>query len=361
MKAAVLREVGKPLSIEDVSIGNPKAHEVLIRTAAVGVCHSDLHYIEGLYACPKPTVLGHESAGVVEKVGSEVSYVKPGDHVITCLSVFCGHCEYCTTGRPYSCQNPETGRAESEPPRLSQNDRIMHQFYNLSSFAEQMLIHEHALVKIRKDMPLDRAALIGCAVTTGFGAVIHTAGIEVGSTVAVIGCGGVGLSAINGAAIAGAGRIIAVDIKGSKLNLAKHFGATDVVDASRVDPVEAVRDMTDGGVEFSFEALGLKKTSEQAFRMLRPSGVATVIGMVPEGQMIEISGADLINDKTLKGSNMGSNHFRVDMPRFVDFYLAGKLKLDDMISRRIALTEINEAFAEMKRGEVARSVIVFEH
>jgi S-(hydroxymethyl)glutathione dehydrogenase/alcohol dehydrogenase len=237
----------------------------------------------------------------------------------------------------------------------------MHQFYNLSSFAEQMLIHEHALVKIRKDMPLDRAALIGCAVTTGFGAVIHTAGIDVGSTVAVIGCGGVGLSAINGAAIAGAGRIIAVDIKGSKLNLAKQFGATDVVDASRTDPVEAVKELTGGGVEYSFEALGLKKTSEQAFRMLRPSGVATIIGMVPEGQMIEVSGADLINDKTLKGSNMGSNHFRVDMPRFADFYLSGKLKLDDMIARRIKIEQINEAFDEMKRGDVARSVIVFDH
>jgi S-(hydroxymethyl)glutathione dehydrogenase/alcohol dehydrogenase len=305
-------------------------------------------------------VLGHESAGIVEKVGSEVTYVNPGDHVITCLSVFCGHCEYCTTGRPFSCQNPETGRSEEQEPRLSQKDGPMHQFYSLSSFAENMLIHEHALVKIRKDMPLDRAALIGCAVTTGFGAVTNTAQIEVGSTVAVIGCGGIGLSAINGAAIAGAGRIIAVDIKGSKLNLAKHFGATDVVDASRTDPVEAIRDMTGGGVEYSFEALGLKKTSEQAFRMLRASGTATIIGMVPEGQMIEVSGADLLSDKKLQGSNMGSNHFRVDMPRFVDFYLAGKLKLDDMISRRIGLEQINEAFAEMKRGEVARSVIMFD-
>jgi len=361
LKAAVLREIGQPLSIEEVAVSNPKAHEVLIRTAAVGVCHSDLHYIEGLYACPKPTVLGHESAGVVEKVGAEVSYVKPGDHVITCLSVFCGHCEYCTTGRPYSCQNPETGRDQGDEPRLAQSGKVMHQFYNLSSFAERMLIHEHALVKIRKDMPLDRAALIGCAVTTGFGAVINTAKVDVGATVAVIGCGGVGLSAINGAAIAGAGRIIAVDIKGSKLNLAKHFGATDVIDASRTDPVEAVREMTGGGVEYSFEALGLKKTSEQAFNMLRASGVATIIGMVPEGQMLEISGADLLSDKVLRGSNMGSNHFRVDMPRFVDFYLAGRLKLDDMISRRIGIEQINEAFAEMKRGEVARSVIVFDH
>jgi len=362
MKAAVLREVNKPLSIETVSISKPKSHEVLVRTAACGVCHSDLHYIEGKYAAPLPTILGHEAAGVVEAVGSEVTYVKPGDHVITCLSVFCGHCEYCTTGRPFSCQNPEVARSEDDEPRLAEpKGGDMNQFYSLSAFAEQMLIHEHALVKIRKDMPLDRAALIGCGVTTGFGAVINTANIEVGSTVAVIGCGGIGLSAINGAAIAGAGRIIAVDIKGSKLNLAKHFGATDVVNAAEVDPVEAVREMTGGGVEYSFEALGLKKTSEQAFQMLRASGMATIIGMVPEGEMIEVHGADLLSDKVLRGSNMGSNHFRVDMPRYVDFYLNGKLKLDDMISRRIPIEQINEAFAEMKTGEVARSVIVFDH
>ena len=360
MKAAVLREVNKPLSIEEVAIDNPKPREVLIRTAACGVCHSDLHYIDGFYDCPKPAVLGHEAAGVVEKVGADVRYVQPGDHVITCLSVFCGHCEFCTTGRPFSCENPETDRACDEPPRLAKDEGGLHQLYHLSSFAEQMLVHEHALVKIRKDMPLDRAALIGCAVTTGFGAVINTARIEVGSTIAVIGCGGVGLSAINGAAIAGAGRIIAVDIKGSKLNLARHFGATDVVNAVECDPVEAVKEMTGGGVEYAFEALGLKLTSEQAFRMLRTSGVATVIGMVPEGQMIEIEAAELLFDKRLQGSNMGSNHFRVDMPRFVDFYLEGRLKLDEMVSRRIGLADINEAFEEMKRGDMARSVIVFD-
>ena len=360
MKAAVLREVNKPLEIEEVQIDNPKSHEVLVRTAACGVCRSDLHYITGHYSAPKPTILGHEAAGIVEKVGSEVSYVQPGDHVITCLSVFCGHCEFCTTGRPFSCENPEVARGDDDEPRMSQNGGDMHQFFSLSAFAEYMLIHEHALVKIRKDMPLDRAALIGCGVTTGFGAVINTARIEVGSTVAVIGCGGVGLSAINGAAIAGAGRIIAIDVKGSKLNVAKHFGATDVIDASKTDPVEAVKELTGGGVEYSFEALGMKQTSEQAFGMIRTSGVATIIGMVPEGLMLEIPADSLLSDKTLKGSNMGSNHFRVDMPRFVDFYLNGKLKLDDMISRRIGLADINEAFDEMQAGAVSRSVIVFD-
>lgn len=360
MKAAVLRGIGSQLTVEEVAIDNPKSHEVLVRTAACGVCHSDLHYIEGSHTCSLPTILGHESAGVVEKVGSQVTYVKPGDHVVTCLSVFCGHCEFCTTGRPFSCQNPETGRSSDEVPRLCQDQKEVHQFYSLSSFAEQMLIHEHALVKVRPDMPLDRAALIGCSVTTGFGAVINTADIEVGSCVAVIGCGGVGLSAINGAAIAGAGRIIAVDIKGSKLSLAQYFGASDIVDASQGDPVEQIKEMTGGGVEYSFEALGLKKTSEQAFAMLRPSGVATIIGMVPEGEMLEIHAIDLLDDKKLQGSNMGSNRFRQDMPRYVEFYLDGKLRLDAMISRRIKLEQINDAFDEMKSGAVARSVIVFD-
>lgn len=357
----MFRGPNQPLTIEEVQVDLPKSHEVLVRTSAVGVCHSDLHHIEGLYPTDVPSVLGHESAGVVEKVGAEVSYVKPGDHVITCLSVFCGHCGMCTTGRPFSCANPETARGPDQAPRLSQNGQPVNQFYELSSFAEQMLIHEHALVKVNPEMPLDRAALIGCAVTTGFGAVINTAAIEVGSTVAVIGCGGVGLSAINGAEIAGAGRIIAIDVKDSKLQLAKHFGATDTVDASRHDPVKAVKELTAGGVEYSFEALGLKQTSEQAFQMLRRSGVATIIGMVPVGDMIEIHGADLLNDKRLQGSNMGSNRFRVDMPRYVDFYLTGKLRLDDMISKRVSLQDINQAFDEMKGGEIARSVIVFDN
>ena len=362
MKAAVFREPHQPLTIEQVDVSNPKSREVLIRTAAVGICHSDLHYIDGYYATPVPTVLGHEAAGIVEKVGSDVDYVKPGDHVITCLSVFCGYCEFCVTGRPFSCVNPKTARADDEAPRLSQNGEKIHQFYDLSSFAEQMLIHEHALVKVREDMPLDRAALIGCAVTTGVGAVTNTADIDVwcGATVAVIGCGGVGLSAINGAAIAGAGRIIAIDILDSKLELARQFGATDTINSFDLDPVAAVMELTSGGVEYSFEALGKKETSEQAFNMLRQSGVATIVGMVPEGQMIEIEAAELINDKRLQGSNMGSNRFRVDMPRYVDFYLREQLKLDKMISKRIALEDINEGFEDMKRGDVARSVIVFD-
>ena len=360
MKAAVMREVGKSLEIEDISISKPKAREVLIKTAATGVCHSDLHFINGAYpAAGLPIVLGHESAGIVEQVGSEVTYVKPGDHVITCLSVFCGHCEPCLTGHMSICENPEVKGPEAGRHRLSKDGEPVHQFANLSSFAEQMLVHEHAIVKVSEEMPLDRAALIGCGVTTGVGAVWHTAQVEPGSSVVVIGCGGVGLSCVNGAALAGAGRVIAVDMMGSKLNLAKAFGATDVIDASQDDPVKAVRELTQGGVHYSFEAIGLKTTTEQAWRMLRRGGTATIIGMIPVGQKVELHGPDFLQEKKIQGSSMGSNRFRIDMPRFVDFYLAGKLHLDQMISQRIKLEQINEVMTELERGELARSVITF--
>ncbi|MEM7099227.1 MAG: Zn-dependent alcohol dehydrogenase [Pseudomonadota bacterium] len=360
MKAAVLREINKPLEIEDVQHGDPAPREVLIRTVSAGVCHSDLHFQNGSYPHELPAILGHESAGVVEAVGSDVTYVKPGDHVITCLSAFCGHCEHCLTGHMSLCQEPELQRPADKPSRLASGDEKIAQFLNLSSFAEYMLVHEHAIVKIREDMPLDRAALIGCGVTTGVGAVIHTAAVEPGSTVAVIGCGGVGLSAINGAAIAGAARIIAVDMMQSKLDLAKKFGATDVVNASEVDAVGEVREMTGGGVHYSFEAIGLKQTAEQAFKMLNFGGVATIIGMIPVGVNIEIHGPEFLMERKLQGSNMGSNRFRVDMPRFVDFYLQGRLHLDDLISGRIKLEDINDGFAALETGEVARNVIMFD-
>lgn len=360
MKAAVLREVGKPLVIEEVQISKPKAREVLVRTVAAGVCHSDVHFANGAYPYPMPAVLGHESAGIVEAVGSDVISVKPGDHVITCLSAFCGHCEHCLTGHMARCQSDEVQRKPDEEFRLTQSGNPMFQFLHLSSFAEQMLVHEHALVKVRVDMPLDRAALIGCGVTTGVGAVIHTAKVEPGATVAVIGCGGVGLSAINGAAIAGAGRIIAIDRQPGKLELAKVFGATDIVNAADGDPVEQVIEMTGGGVHYSFEAIGLKVTAEQSFKMLRRGGTATVIGMIPVGVNIEIHGADLLSERKLQGSIMGSNHFPVDMPRFVDFYMQGKLHLDELISSHIKLEDVNDAMAALETGELARQVIMFD-
>lgn len=360
MKAAVFREVNVPMEIEDVPVSKPKGREVLIRTKAAGVCHSDLHFWNGSYPYPAPAILGHESAGIVEQVGDQVTHVKPGDHVITCLSAFCGHCEYCLTGHMSLCTREGLDRGEEDEPRLGDRAAPVAQFLNLSSYAEMMLVHEQAIVKIREDMPLDRAALIGCGVTTGVGAVIHTAGVRPGETVAVIGCGGIGLSAINGAAIAGAGRIIAVDMLPAKLELARKFGATDVVNAKDKDAVGEVLEMTGGGVHYSFEAIGLAATAQQAFSMLKPGGTATVIGMIPVGTMVSIHGVDLLAEKKLQGSNMGSNRFRIDMPRFVDYYLQGKLHLDDMISAHIKLDDIMDAFKQLETGEVARNVIMFD-
>jgi len=287
MKAAIFHGPHQPLTIEEVEIDKPLAREVVVRTVATGVCHSDLHFVDGLYPHPAPAILGHEAAGIVEEVGSEVTYVKPGDHVICCLSVFCGHCEYCLSGKPYLCNNPERMRKPSDPPKYRLKDGTpVHQFAQISSYAEKMLLYENAVVKIPDDVPLDRAALIGCGVTTGVGAALNTAKVEPGSTVAVFGTGGVGIAAIQGARIAGARMIIAVDVVEHKLGMARKFGATHTVDASQTDPVKAIREMTGGGVDYSFEAIGLKKTAEQAFDCIKPGGTATIIGMIPVGQKV---------------------------------------------------------------------------
>ncbi|MGZ6976606.1 MAG: Zn-dependent alcohol dehydrogenase [Acidimicrobiia bacterium] len=360
MKAAILETVPGELVVDEVQVDRVGPHEVLVQTVAAGICHSDLHFMEGKYPCPVPAVLGHESAGIVEAVGSEVTYVQPGDHVISCISGFCGACAYCLSGRPNLCDHEGLGRDPSGPPRLRRGDEPLFNFFDLSTFAEQMLVHEHYLVKIRPDMPLDKAALIGCGVTTGVGAVCNTAKVRPGESVAVIGCGGIGLNAIQAAAIVGAGRVIAVDRVPTKLEMATSFGASDVVDASTVDPVGAVMELTGGGVDHAFEAIGLKATAEQAFNMLRKGGTATIIGMIPLGQTVEISGFQLLLEKRLQGSNMGSNRFRIDMPQYIEWYLAGRLKLDELVSAVIPLEKINDGFDALKAGEVARTLISFE-
>lgn len=361
MKAAVFHGPKMPLSIEDVELDKPQDREVLIKTVASGVCHSDLHFVEGLYPYAAPAVLGHEAAGIVEEVGKQVTYVKPGDHVICCLSVFCGACAQCMSGHPNRCSNKvATQRKPGDKPRISQKGQPVNQFLDISSYCEKMLLHENAVVKIREDLPLDRAALIGCGVTTGVGAVLNTAKIEPGSTVAVFGAGGVGLAAIQGARIAGARKIIAIDMFEGKLAMAKRLGATDTVDASSSDPVDEIRKLTGGaGVDYSFEAIGLKKVAEQAYLAIKPGGTATVIGMIPVGQKVELDGYMFLTERKLQGSNMGSNRFRIDMPKYIDFYLQGRLNLDDMISRRGQLEDVNEAFRAMKAGEVARTVLMF--
>ncbi|MBV8692577.1 MAG: Zn-dependent alcohol dehydrogenase [Actinobacteria bacterium] len=360
MKAAILETCPGDLVIDDIQLGEIGPHDVLVQTAAAGLCHSDRHFMEAKYPCPTPAVLGHESAGVVEAVGDQVTYLQPGDHVISCISGFCGTCRFCLSGRPNLCDKTGLSPDPSAPPRLRRGDQMVHQFFELSSFAEQLLVHENMLVKIRPDMPLDKAALIGCGVTTGVGAVINTAQVRPGDVVAVIGCGGIGLNAIQAAAIVGAGRVIAVDMLQSKLDLARQFGATDVVDASAGDAVGAVLELTGGGVDHAFEAIGLAATAQQAFNMLGKGGTATVIGMVPFGQRVEIDGFQLLMEKKLQGSNMGSNRFRFDMPQYIEWYMAGKLKLDELVSAVMPLEKINDGFATLKGGEVARQLISFD-
>jgi S-(hydroxymethyl)glutathione dehydrogenase/alcohol dehydrogenase len=361
MKAAVLVQPKQPLEIEELSISKPGPHEVLIRTAACGLCHSDLHFIEGSYPHALPAVPGHEAAGIVEAVGSEVRTVKPGDHVVSCLSAFCGHCEFCVTGRMALCLGAETRRAPGDAPRITRPDGSMvNQMLNLSAFSEQMLIHEHACVRIDPEMPLDRAAVIGCAVTTGAGAIFNACKLVPGETVAVIGCGGVGLAAINAARIAGAGRIIACDPIPAKRELAKVLGATDAVDALAEDAAAQVVELTKGGVDHAIEAVGRPASAELAVKVLRRGGTATILGMMPLDCKVGLAAFDLLSGKKLQGAIMGMNRFPVDLPRLVDFYMRGLLDLDTIIAERISLSEVNEGFEKMKQGDSARSVIVFD-
>jgi len=360
MKAAIYHGAHEPLTVEEVEIDKPMAHEVIVRTMASGVCHSDLHFVDGYYTMPAPAILGHEVSGIVEEVGSQVSYVKPGDHVIGCLSVFCGHCDRCLAGEPFLCRSPEVRRGPGDAPKYTWNGTPVGQFANLSSYAEKMLVHENTLVKIGDDVPFDIAALIGCGVTTGVGAAMNTAEVKPGSTVAVFGAGGVGLAAIQGARIAGARQIIAVDVSESKLATARELGATHIVDASDSDPVQAIRDMTGGGADYTFECIGMKKTAEQAFESIRDGGLATIVGMIPVGQKIELDGPTFLRAKKIQGCSMGSNRFRTHMPQYIDLYQQGRLKLDEMVTRTGRLEDVNEAFRAMKAGEVARTVLKFD-
>ena len=356
-----MRSQKAPLEIEEVEIDDPGPGEVLVKTAASGICHSDLHVIEGDIPIPSPCVLGHEPAGIVEVVGEGVTDFAPGDHVIGCVSQWCGVCKFCTHGRPHLCLAQFTGRPEGAAARISAKGEPITQFANLSSFADHMLIPERSLVKIRDDMPLDRACLIGCGVTTGLGAALNTVQIPPGASVAIIGCGGVGLSALQGARIIGAGKIIAVDAQPWKFDLARDLGATDCVNAADGDPVAAVQELTGGGADFVFECIGLIPTVEQAVAMTGRGGTTVLVGVVPIGKKVEIDAADLtLNEKKITGSNMGSNRFRFDMPKYIEYYLDGRLKLDEMISSRIKLDEINVAFDLLRKGEAARQVIVFD-
>lgn len=360
MIAAVLREVGKPLRLEEVELDEPGPHEVRVRTVASGVCHSDLHVIEGENPWELPLVLGHEPAGVVEAVGSAVSAVAVGDHVVACSSAFCGACAFCASGRTHLCGGMATLRGPDEGSRLRRGDEPIGQFAYLSSFAEEMLLHENSLVTIRDDMPLDRASLLGCGVLTGVGAALNTARVRPGETAVVIGCGGVGLSVIQGLRIAGASQIVAIDTLQWKLDLAATLGATHGVLAGPEGAAE-VMDLTGGGADYAFECIGNGNTISQALSMLKSGGKCLLVGLMPVGKRFEVEGFGLVlGAKTIQGSLMGSNQFRVDIPRLVEFYLSGALNLDDMISERVPLERVNDAFDDLRQGRSARTVIVFD-
>jgi S-(hydroxymethyl)glutathione dehydrogenase/alcohol dehydrogenase len=361
MKAAVLRDLARPMAIEDVRISKPGPREVLVRLGAVGLCHSDLHILEGDLPHALPAILGHEPAGIVEQVGADVRTVKPGDHVVVCLVFHCGHCAHCHGGHTNRCMTPEAARAAGQPPRLTSGTDAVSAFMNIGAFAEMILVDASGCVPIRRDMPFDRACLIGCGVTTGFGAAVNAAKVRPGETVAVIGCGGVGLAAVNGAAVAGAGRIIAIDRLAAKAELARTFGATDTIDAAQGDIVAQVMEMTGGlGVDHAIEAIGRQDTIEAAFAMIRKGGLATVVGVARPDTRISLPAIDLLREKRIQGSNMGGVRLAIDIPVYVDLYMQGRLKLDELISQRLGLADINRGFDDLRRGEIARSVILFD-
>lgn len=360
MRAAVMNAVGEPLAIENVSVADPGGHEALIRTVASGLCHSDLLFLSGEWDHPIPTILGHEVGGVVEAVGDRVTYLQPGDHVIGCAGGPCYHCRYCIVGRPLLCEGRDHDRRPDEEPRLSRTDGPIHQYGQLSAFAELMLVHENATVKIAPDVPLELASIVGCGVATGLGAVFNTARVEPGAAVVVTGCGGVGLNCVQGARIAGASTIVAVDIVPSKLERARALGATHTVDAATENAVDAALELTGGGADHVLEAAGVNRLAEQGLEMLRAGGVLTLVGLPAQGTTISFDPTRFTPaEKSILGSSVGSLRPRVDIPRYLTMYQRGQLDLDSLISARIGLDEINEGFAAMERGEVARSIVVF--
>ncbi len=362
MRAAVLFEQRKPLGVEDVEISDPRDGEVLVRMVASGVCHSCLHAADGSWANIKvPMVLGDEGAGVVEKVGPGVKTLAVGDHVILSWAPTCGRCRYCVSGRPVLCERrPPSGCMYDGTTRMTLRGQPVYHYGTVATFGSMTVVPENCAIPIRRDMPLDRAALIGCSVTTGLCSVLNVAQVPAGASMAVFGTGGIGLNAIQGGPIVSAYPVIAVDVNDAKLEYARSLGATHVVNASREDPVEAIRKLTGAGVAYSFVAVGDARAAEQAFEATEPGGTCVVIGLPPTGSRISIDPTRLVGpQRVLRGSSYGSARTFLDFPRLVDLYLAGKLKLDELITRRYDVSEVNEAFRALAAGEVARGLIVF--
>ena len=360
----MLREAGGPVEILDVELAPPQKGEVLVRIAACGVCASDLHVVDGDIPEPLPIVLGHEAAGVVVDAGPEVDHLRVGDHVVLALVPSCGECDTCRRGRPNFCElggrMAATGTLADGTSRLSVGAETLHHFNSVSSFAEYAVVPESVAVPIRQDVALDVAALVGCAALTGWGAVTRTAAIEPGSSVAVWGCGGVGLATIQAARLAEAATIVAVDTRAEKLDLAARLGASATIEARpSADTARRVRHATGGGADYAFEAIGRAETIREAWEALRPGGTAVVVGLPPKGSSLTIDTWGFINEKTLKGCFLGSAKIDEDVPRLVDLYADGDLRLDELITGRIPLADLPSAFERLRTGDGVRQLVVF--
>ena len=364
VSAAVLLEAPGEFCVTEIWMDAPAANEVLVRTVAAGLCHSDLHYSSGLLERPLPAAMGHEASGVVVAVGDRVSAISPGDRVVACPPS-CGVCVECSRGRVHRCAGKPGLQRGARMSRLRLPDGTeVHQASDMGTFADHFLVDESSVRRVPPSVSLEVAATVGCAVVTGVGAVVNTAQVRPGSTVAVVGCGGIGLNIIQGAVLSGADRVIAIDSTPAKLSIATAFGATDVilVEPGGADQVVAsVQEVTGGrGVDYSFEAVGRPETVSLCWELLGERGLATIAGVLPAGASLTLSSRGLFAEKRIQGCYMGSAQFSRDIPRIFEMYEEGRLKLDELVSARIGLDQINDGFDAMRRGEVARSVIAFE-
>ncbi|HEX2438468.1 MAG TPA: zinc-binding dehydrogenase [Methylomirabilota bacterium] len=363
MKASVLYEQGKPLGVEELELEAPRTGEVLVRMVASGVCHSCLHAADGSWqGVPVPIVLGDEGAGVVEALGPGVTELAVGDPVILSWAPTCGRCHYCVIGRPNLCERRQPGRGvlPDGTTRMSLRGRPVHHYGHVATYASRTVVHESCAIRIDTNMPLDLAALVGCSVMTGVGAVINSAAVPPGASMAVFGVGGVGLNVVQGGALVAAHPIIAVDVKAAKLEHARGLGASHAVDASREDAVAAIRRITVRGADYTFVAVGNTQAVSQAVEALAPGGTCVLIGVPETGATVPMDVRPLVTgERVIRGSSYGGARTREDLPRLVNLYLAGKLKIDQLVTRRYGLDEANEAFRALAAGELARGLIVF--
>ena len=360
MRAAVLRDGSDQLDIADVEHDNPIGREILVRSVAAGLCHSDYHYLDGTLKRPRPVILGHEGAGIVEAVGPDVRDIGVGDRVVTCLVMGCGDCQRCLADEPTRCLHPEsTKRTAGQSPRLTLDGVTVGQMANVGSLAEYVLLDERAVTAIGAEIPMELACILGCAVVTGLGAALNTANVQPGESVVVIGCGGVGLNVIQGARIAGASTIIAIDANPGKLQRAAQLGATATIDASSVDAIEAVRDITGVGADHTFEVVGRPALVRQAFEMTAPGRATYVVGIQSDDAELTLPVTGFRRGKKMIGVFMGDTDPRLDIPRYADLWRSGQLDLSGMVSHTLPLEDVNRGFAMMTSGESARTVIKF--